>query len=254
MRSSIRSSRLVIGVVLGGASATAVTAAFALPKTTTVPNNSAATAILVRAYHDQAVEGRAASTQGEQSLRRFIDATGKACPRALAHAPRQSTSFGAVEEAIVYMLQLELVRASESSTTRFAQTVGGLRWTNRGLTARVRSFAAGIERQASALPTSPQLCPALVAWSRAGYARLPAELQRFSEAFRRAAAASDPDPEGGTETTILRLLLPYETPRERVIVQDAVKLIDATGSDTITHLYHAKLALFRALGAMPLVY
>jgi hypothetical protein len=252
MRALIVSPRLVIGVAVAAAAVVTVTAAFAASSAQNAPNDSKATATFVQAYRAQAMEDRVASAQGERALRRFLAVTGNACRGSLAHAPR-GASFADVEEAITDMLQLKLLRSSVSSVGQLTRAISGLRWTDATLTRRVVAFAASLKKLIGALPPEPPLCGALHAWARGGYATVPAVLVHFSEGFRTA-AASGGGPDGGEETTILRLLRSYESADERVIVRDAVAKIAATARDTVTHLYRAKLELYRVLGTKPLVY
>jgi hypothetical protein len=139
------------------------------------------------------------------------------CPSALTYAPRDA-AFGEIGEEVRTTLSYAGVAPMRVRRLRFARAIGRLRWSDRRLTRFVRAQAA--EEVAVVAVALPDVCADIQAWRGSAYAALPQSAMGF---LARTAALESRSYVGLSEETreraIMRLLRPYEGPRERRTVK-----------------------------------
>lgn len=140
------------------------------------------------------------------------------CPSSLAQPPegKQVGELGAETSAVAFLAG---AKPDAEAIHKFAARIAGLHWSNGRITALVRSLAA--EERAAAALRLPDVCADIKAWTASGYHTLPESTTRFAKQVEAIGGGSS----GGKgkreslEATILRLLGPPESSRERRVVR-----------------------------------
>jgi hypothetical protein len=190
-------------MVLSSARAAAVIAvvALALPAASAQASSgdASATGAYLQAYLGQVrseVSGLPAGLAAMEALRGRLQ---QECPGVLAQQPTPSQGEKPSESAIEISDEVQeslfgvAERAESSVHRRFADSVSRLKWTDRGLTRLVHTYATGEVEQAE-VPT-PDLCSDMRAWVASGFQTVSvapaAYLNRESTLSSRTAGAQE---------------------------------------------------------------
>jgi len=144
------------------------------------PSDAQATSAYVHADYQLAARASSSVGTGEAVIEAVLERTRSECPLAAAGSPQDPQSTQMSDEVIGAMVttalhhELPAIRA-------FLSAVAPLRWSSRGLTAAVRSYAAKL-RTLSSL-REPHLCADVRSWAAAGFAALPAPTVAFDARF-----------------------------------------------------------------------
>ncbi len=172
------------------------------------------------------------------------------CPSALTYAPRDA-AFGEIGYEVYTTLSYAGVAPMRATRLGFARAVGRLSWSDRRLTRLVRGQAA--EEVARVAFTLPDVCADIEAWQASAYAALPQSATGF---LARAAAIESRSYVGRSEESrervILRLLGPYEGPRERRTVKRVKRQEQRTEGKLGVAAEAAQARLAAALGVSAL--
>ncbi len=180
-------------------------------------DNAAATQAYLRASE---AYGRGASAAVGATVT-AIDARAseiaRECPSALTYAPRDA-AFGEIGYEVYTTLSYAGVAPMRATRLGFAHAIGRLSWSDRRLTRLGRAQAA--EEVAIVAVALPNVCADIEAWQASAYAALPQSATGFLARVAAIESRSYVGPsEESRERAILRLLRPYEGPRERRTVK-----------------------------------
>lgn len=135
------------------------------------------------------------------------------CPLLAAQAP-QNHDAEQLSDEVVGALEVAGYEADHPSMVAFADTIRGLRWSNRKLTRMVHAYATKLE----GFPTLgiPDICADVAAWAGSGYRTLAAATVAFDKGFEAFSLEA--------EEVKLRLLRPYESATEASLLRRTKQL------------------------------
>jgi hypothetical protein len=152
-----------------------------------------------------------ATSEGDlQKLRRQIKAE---CPKAAAGSP-QDTDSEQLSNELVGAMTIAAIQPDVKAVAAFAATVERLRWGNRQLMHKVRSYAGRL-KTLSMLP-APNMCADIKAWVASDYRTLPASNISFDDRYYKVEVAVGEVP--------AKLLAPSELPDERPVLAHAERI------------------------------
>lgn len=168
------------------------------------------------------------------------------CPSALTYAPRDA-AFGEIGYEAYWTLFYAGVAPMRATRLGFARAIGRLSWNDRKLTRLVRAQAA--EEVAIVAVALPDVCAGIEGWQASAYAALPQSAMDFlaREAAIESRAYVGPSEESG-ERVIMRLLEPYEGPREKQTVKQVERQGQRTWGKFWAAVEAARARLAAALG------
>lgn len=159
----------------------------------------------------------------------------RGCPSALAQAPegKQLEAFGEEVAAVVLFASME---PDTKAIRDFADRTAQLHWRDGRIAALVHSVAVQ-ERAASAL-VLPDVCADISAWTASGYRALPQGMTRFLKQFNAIVGKTGDEKAKGEsrEESILRLLKPHESSRDRQLAQ-RIRRLERTAGKRILHAF-----------------
>jgi hypothetical protein len=247
---------------LGSCALLAITV-FVFSPTTAVARVSPGDLAATRAYFKaKAIEGRAAASAypagiaALQALKGKVDAE---CPGVLVNAPnpaantRPTQTEEEIADEVGSAVPLTFEHTERRAVARFAHVVKHLRWSNHELTRIARSFAAEQAAQAAVKP--PNLCADLKAWVASSYQTVTVGTKRFVHRMNVISGitqihSSRGEPTLSVETTIDRMLAPYEDPAEKAIIH-RMNQIPAQALHLLKQLFDKMEEVLLALKSAP---
>jgi hypothetical protein len=165
--------------------------------------NAAATRAYVQANYAFVRAARSNLAAGNAALRSLVHQITGECPLAAAESPQNRDSEQLSDE-VVGALTVVAYRPDAAAAGTFARAVGGLRWSSRALTRKVRTYAAQLVGLAKL--AVPDVCADVKAWATGGYQSPPASTQEFNRRYDEVDIEAEEIPQ--------RLLAPYESAAE----------------------------------------
>jgi hypothetical protein len=156
----------------------AVAASF--PACALASSNAAATQAYVHAEYALVRVARSNLATSEAAPLRILAQVRSECPGAGAGSPQDPESTQMSDQVIGAMV-IAAAKPDLQAIRTFAAVVGGLSWSNRALSATVRSYVAHL-KTVIALP-APNLCGEVKAWAADGFKSLPAGTVSFVAKF-----------------------------------------------------------------------
>lgn len=165
--------------------------------------NATATRTYLQANHAFVRAARSNLAAGNAALRSLVRQLTGECPLAAAESPQNHESEQLNDE-VVGAITIVAFRPDAAAAGVFAHAVGGLRWSSRVLTRKVRTYAAQLEGLAKL--AVPDVCADVRAWAADGYRSLPASTQQFNQRYDEVDIEAEEIPQ--------RLLAPHESAAE----------------------------------------
>lgn len=194
-------------------------------KTTSHPDNAAATSTYLRAYRKLLDVTSARLPAARKAVNSYVGQVTAECPNVAAQAPQGRGLDGFTLESL-YAAGIAFERPYETATIAFARDVRRLRWSSPKLTGLVRLYAR--VKQTEATSATPHICSELREWVASNYGELP---QSTTSVLKTATALISPEEE------ILTLLHPYARSGTKTLLRSVKRL------ETRTELRVLKVAL-----------
>ncbi len=161
--------------------------------------NAAATRTYVQANYAFVRAARSNLAAGNTALRSLARQISGECPLAAAGSPQNHESEQLSDE-VVGAITIVAYHPDSAAAGAFARAVGGLRWSSRTLTRKVKTYATQLEGLAEL--ALPDVCADVKAWAAGGYHSLPTSTQQFNQRYNEVDIEAEEIPQ--------RLLAPYE--------------------------------------------
>jgi hypothetical protein len=203
---------LLVAVGVSSAAATPGLAAPA-PATPASAGDRAATRIYIQANYRLVHAARIKLSASEVAVRALVSRTVAECPHGGEGSYVDKASNEFAEEVINTVLATGY-RPDIASLDAFVHTVQGLHWSNRRLTRIVRTYLAKLRNLAALVPAN--ICADVKTWAADGFQALPEDTIQFN----KLALAADVE----AEEVPLRLLAPYEGPRQAALLHRTKRL------------------------------
>jgi hypothetical protein len=142
--------------------------------------NAAATQAYLQANYALVRVARAHLATSEAEPLRVLAQVRRECPLAGAGSPQNPESTEVSNEIIGAMV-IAAAQPDVQAIDAFMRSVSGLRWSSRGLTSAVHTYAGDL-KTVLGLGT-PNLCADVKAWATDGYRALPTSIVAFSGKF-----------------------------------------------------------------------
>jgi hypothetical protein len=208
------------------------------------PSDRSSTSAYLNAQHTfaRAVENQVAASVAATEA----EATGIAhgCPSSLAGAPHRKQFEELAEETVAAVL-FAGSKPDASAALTFVKTILRLHWSNHKI-ARLMQLLVAEERATVAL-VLPDVCTDIEAWVRSDYHTLSQGTQLFIMQVETIEKTVGTKKEPLNEA-ILRMLKPYESARDRRLVQQTEHIDKTIGKRILNGLSTAMKNLGHALG------
>jgi hypothetical protein len=175
--------------------------------------NAAATRAYIQANYALVRAARSHLAAGEAALKSLARQTAGECPLAAAGSP-ESHDAEQLSNEVVGALTVVAYRPDGAAMATFARAVGGLRWSDRALTRKVKTYATQL--QGLATLAAPDVCGDVKAWAADGFQTLPASTVQFNQRYNAVDVEAEQVP--------LRLLAPYESAHEASLAHRTKRL------------------------------
>lgn len=150
--------------------------------------------------------------RAEAALSRVVHQVRGECPLAAAESPQDTDSEQLSNEVIGAMVTT-VVKSGLGAARGFVRAVAPLRFSNRGLTRTIQSYAAKVKVLTTL--TVPHLCADVKAWTASGFKTLPAATVAFDKRFIPSWVGAGELPAS---------LAPYEPAGDRSLVRETIRL------------------------------
>ena len=196
--------------------------------------NATATRAYLQANHAFVRAARANVAAGNAALMSLVRQLTGECPLAAAESPQNHESEQLSDE-VVGAITIVAFHPDAAAAGAFARAVGGLHWSSRALTRKVRTYAAQLEGLTKL--AVPNVCADVRAWAADGYRSLPASTQQFNQRYDEVDIEAEEIPqrllapyEGAPEVSLARHIQQLEAPianAEANAVGDYTRILDA---------------------------
>jgi hypothetical protein len=142
--------------------------------------DAASTHAYLEANYTLIREADARIGQAQAQISGVVHQVRRECPQAAAESPQDTDSEQLSNETIGAVV-MSVVPHALPQIGRFVRAVAPLRWSSRGLTRTIHSYAAKLKVLSRLAP--PHLCADVKAWTASGFKTLPAATVAFDRRF-----------------------------------------------------------------------